>query len=61
MSPEQMGQVKDFAIFLKSRADQPVDDSDEWTDEDVRDAANASLAYAEAKVSIEERSDADTG
>ena len=53
MSPEQIGQVRDFVLFLKSRSDQHVDESDQWTEEDLRDAMYASLSYADATLSSE--------
>jgi hypothetical protein len=42
-------EVRDFALFLKerSRREQPVNESDEWTDEDIRDFLAASLDYAD--------------
>lgn len=45
---EKIAEVKDFAVFLRERygKSEDVDESDEWTDEDLRDAANASLNYA---------------
>jgi hypothetical protein len=48
LSPEQIGEVKDFVLFLKSRPAQVVDESHQWTDEDVRDVTKASLDYASA-------------
>lgn len=46
---EKLAEVKDFAVFLKERyGDQEIiDESDEWTDEDYRDASNASMRYAD--------------
>ena len=44
---EKIQEVKDFALFLKSRYGQPVDESTEWTDEDLRDWTASSLNYAD--------------
>jgi hypothetical protein len=61
LSPEQIGQVRDFVLALKSQAGQTVEQSDEWTDEDLRDVMYASLSYAEATLSLEELSDDESG
>ncbi len=49
LPPERIDEVKDFAIFLKERYAKPeiIDDSDEWSDEDLRDFTAASLDYFE--------------
>lgn len=49
---EKIDEVKDFAVFLRERYgnNESIDESDEWTDEDFRDAANASLNYAGEEV-----------
>ncbi len=46
---EKVDEVKDFAIFLRERYGKAeiVDESDEWTDEDLNDFALASFAYLE--------------
>jgi hypothetical protein len=46
---EKVDEVKDFAIFLRERYGKPeiIDESDEWTDEDLRDVTIASLRYAD--------------
>lgn len=46
---EKVAEVKDFAIFLRERygKNETIDESDEWTDEDLRDISNASLNYAD--------------
>ena len=46
---EKVAEVKDFAIFLRERygKTEMVDESDEWTDEDLRDVTIASLRYAD--------------
>jgi hypothetical protein len=48
LSPAQIGEVRDFVLFLKSRSQQAVDESDQWNAEDVHDATKASLGYAAA-------------
>ena len=46
---EKIDEVKDFAIFLRERYGKTeiIDESDEWTDEDLRDITIASLRYAD--------------
>lgn len=46
---EKVDEVKDFAIFLRERygKSEKIDESDEWTDEDLQDISLASFAYAE--------------
>ena len=46
---EKVGEVKDFAVFLRERygKTEAIDESDEWTDEDLKDVTNAALNYAE--------------
>lgn len=46
---EKVDEVKDFAVFLRERygKNEVVDESDEWTDEDMRDFAIASFRYLE--------------
>lgn len=46
---EKIDEVKDFAIFLRERYGKAeiVDESDEWTDEDLRDITIATLRYAD--------------
>jgi hypothetical protein len=48
LPPEKVAEVKDFAVFLRERygKSESVDESDEWTEEDLQDAANASISYA---------------
>jgi hypothetical protein len=45
---EKVAEVKDFAVFLRERygKSETIDESDEWTDEDLHDVSNASLNYA---------------
>ncbi|MBM4042856.1 MAG: DUF2281 domain-containing protein [Planctomycetes bacterium] len=49
---ERVREVRDFALFLKERSGrgQPVNESDEWTDEDIRDFLRASVEYADEAV-----------
>jgi hypothetical protein len=44
---ERVSEVYDFVLFLRTRGNRLLDISDEWTDDDMRDAARASLNYAE--------------
>ena len=46
---DKVDEVKDFAIFLRERygKSEKIDESDEWTDEDLQDISLASFAYAE--------------
>ena len=46
---EKIDEVKDFAIFLRERygKTENIDESDEWTDEDLKDFALASFRYFE--------------
>jgi hypothetical protein len=45
---EKVAQVKDFAVFLRERygTSEKIDESDEWTDEDLRDVSKASFDFA---------------
>jgi len=58
---ERIAEVYDFVLFLKTRHERPVEQSDEWSEEDMRDASRASLNYAEASLLAEEASDDPTG
>lgn len=42
---EKVEEIKKLTLELKNQCgyDEPVDDSDEWTEEDMRDAREASL------------------
>jgi hypothetical protein len=44
---EKVAEVKDFAVFLRERygKSEIIDESDEWTDEDLQDVSNASFSY----------------
>lgn len=46
---DKVDEVKDFAIFLRERygKSKTIDESDEWTDEDLQDISNSSINYAE--------------
>ncbi|CAN5797633.1 hypothetical protein BH20ACI4_BH20ACI4_01220 [soil metagenome] len=46
---EKIVEVKDFAVFLRDRYGkiETIDESDEWTDEDLKDVTSASLNYVE--------------
>jgi hypothetical protein len=46
---EKVAEVKDFAVFLRERygKNESIDESDEWTDEDLQDVSTASINYAE--------------
>ena len=46
---EKVDEVKDFAVFLRERygKSEIINESDEWTDEDLNDVTNVSLGYAE--------------
>ncbi len=46
---EKIVEVKDFAVFLRERYGkaETIDESDEWTDEDLRDVSIATLRYAD--------------
>jgi len=49
LPPQKIAEVKDFAVFLRERYGKAeiVDESDEWTEEDLRDVTIASLRYAD--------------
>jgi len=59
--PERIAEVYDFVLFLKTRHERPVDESDAWSEKDMRDVSRASLNYAEAALLAEEASDDSTG
>ncbi len=46
---EKVAEAKDFIAFLRERYGHTeiIDESDEWTDEDLRDVTIASLRYAD--------------
>jgi hypothetical protein len=49
---EKVEDIKKLVLELKKQHgyEEPVDDSDEWTEEDKYDAAVASMRYAEATI-----------
>ncbi len=46
---EKVAEVRDFAMFLRERYSKPeiIDESDEWTDEDLQDVVLTSINYSE--------------
>jgi hypothetical protein len=46
---EKIDEVKDFVLFLRERygTTEPVDESDEWSDEDLQDVSKASFNFAD--------------
>ena len=44
LPPEKISQVRDFAVFLQHQYGKSptIDESDEWTDEDLRDFTTSS-------------------
>lgn len=56
LPPDKVEEVADFARFLKAKyaEDIHVDISDEWSDEDLADAARASIEYAYSELEEEE-------
>jgi hypothetical protein len=57
---KRIAEVYDFVLFLKTR-EQDVDVSDDWSEEDMRDATIATMRYAEAELLNEDSSDASVG
>jgi hypothetical protein len=49
LPPDKVAEVQDFALFLKQQCERESapDDSDAWTEEDLRDLTAAALEYAE--------------
>jgi hypothetical protein len=47
LPPARVAEVYDFVLFLKSRELAQLDESDEWSDEDLRDVIAASLRHVE--------------
>jgi hypothetical protein len=56
---DKLTDVREYVIALKKRYgyDNPIDDSDEWTEEDMRDATEASLRRLEEEDPWEEPGD----
>ena len=48
LSPERVSEVYDFVLFLKTRPDSIVEESDTWSDEDRQDVIRAGMLYAES-------------
>jgi predicted transcriptional regulator len=48
LPPERVEEVYDFALFLRTRLHAPIDETDDWSEEDVRDVTAASLRYVES-------------
>lgn len=53
LPPDKVAEVQDFIRFLTERyaCTTPVDDSDAWSEEDLRDLTAAALGYADQTVS----------
>lgn len=50
---EKVTEVQDFVMFLRERyGKMTVDESDEWTDEDLSDALDASLKYLDEETEL---------
>lgn len=49
---EKINEVQDFVLFLKDRYghEVKVDESEVWTDEDIKDLTSAALKYANSTV-----------
>ena len=45
---EKLPEIKDYLLFLQSRYGKPpiIDESESWSEEDLRDISTASLNYA---------------
>ncbi|MBV8859743.1 MAG: hypothetical protein JOZ02_22610 [Acidobacteria bacterium] len=50
---DKVSEAQDFILFLRARYGQqsPVDESDAWSEEDMRDVTAAAAAYAEQSLS----------
>ena len=50
---EKVSEAQDFILYLRERygQQQAVDESDAWTDEDLRELASAAAGYAEQSLS----------
>ena len=53
LPPDKVVEVEDFIRFLNERYTHaaPIDDSDAWSEEDLRDLTAAALGYADQTVS----------
>ena len=48
LPPDKLAEVEDFIDFLAARNyQQPIDESTQWSDEDLDDWTNASLNHAD--------------
>lgn len=52
LPPDKVTEVQDFALFLRGRyaPDGAVDESDAWTEDDLRDLTAAVLEHADGVV-----------
>ena len=59
LPPEKITEVYDFVLFLQERYGRsaPVDSSDIWSEEDIRDLVTATLTYAGQTMWTEEEGD----
>jgi len=57
LPPERIAEVYDFVLFLKTRPRTPVDVSDEWSEQDMKNVTTAALGYAEATLLDEAEAD----
>ena len=59
LPPEKVNEVRDFANFLKERYGTalPVEYSDVWTEEDIRDLTAAALSHAGQTIYSEDERD----
>jgi hypothetical protein len=61
LRPEQRAEVHDFVLFLQQRHGPITDESDSWTDADIRDLVAASLSYAAGTVPGDDGADDSAG
>lgn len=48
LPPDKVAEVIDFALFLQTRANKlPLNESTQWTDDDIQELTLASLNYAD--------------
>jgi hypothetical protein len=49
LPPEKLSEAQDFILFLQERYghQKPVDESDAWSEDDMRDLTAASLSHAD--------------
>ena len=59
LPPEKVTEIYDFVLFLQARYGRPVpvDTGDVWSEEDIHDLVNATLAYADQTIWAEEEAD----